>query len=446
MKREKKEVRNGKVRRVFRDYGYTECERFAEYLHEMSLKGWHFIKWKMGLVFEKGDPEDITYCVEVFPKGSEMDLKPGDEAEEYAEYCKEAGWELIDGKRRFCIFRRIKPDVPPIVTQEERLENIRKAENREFIWGVPIFVFLVIQYWFDILVPFGTNFVNLIFNPPRLWILLCVTLMLAVKILRYVQVQIWVSRGRRLLQEGKLISYDRQPIRKMWEWIIWILMMAGAVGLLLWGNMSEAVLISTPIALIILVMYAVIYWVRPSRETNWWVQTGFGFGIILIMIIAVFAVIFKEREPAENREVLEQLPLTQEDYREIDGELDFAECVVQGSIFGNYLYGKATWIDENEKSDTLTYQIYRSEFPWVLNKIWKTQANSGYYINTKETDPKPWGALEVRKYTNWGNLIVCARYEDALLFFFTDTPPEEDITELIIEKLDLDSYRGSFAG
>lgn len=84
--------------------------------------------------------------------------------------------------------------------------------------------------------------------------------------------------------------------------------------MLLWGNMSEAVLISTPIALIILVMYAVIYWVRPSRETNWW------------------------------------------------------------------------------------------------------------------------------------NLIVCARYEDALLFFFTDTPPKEDITELIIDKLDLDSYRGSFAG
>ena len=443
MKREKKEVRNGKVRRVFRDYGYTECERFAEYLHEMSLKGWHFIKWKMGLVFEKGDPEDITYCVEVFPKGSEMDLKPGEEAEEYAEYCREAGWELIDGKRRFCIFRRIKPDAPPIVTQEERLENIRKAEQSEFFWYVPFLAFMLTMRLLDTV---GNSFANFIFSPPRLWIFLYVILIFGIKILRYVQVQIWVSRGRRLLQEGKPISYDRQPIRQMWEWIIWILMMAGAVGLLLYGNMSEEAMISTVVVLLILAIYAVIYWVRPSRETNWWIQTIGAVVITLLIIVVCFAVIFKEREPAENREALEQMPLNQEDYREIDAKLDFAECVVQASIFGNYLYGDVTWIDENEKSDTLTYQIYRSEFSWVLNKIWKTRANTGYYTNTKETDPKPWGALEVRKYTNWRNLIVCARYEDALLFFYTNTPPEEDITELIIEKLDLDSDRGSFAG
>ena len=66
----------------------------------MSLDGWHFQKWQMGLVFEKGEPADITYCVEVFPKGSEMDLKPEEQAEEYADYCSVAGWELIDGQRK----------------------------------------------------------------------------------------------------------------------------------------------------------------------------------------------------------------------------------------------------------------------------------------------------------------------------------------------------------
>lgn len=65
------------TKRVFRDFRYLECSAFADYLHEMSLKGWHFTSWKFGLIFEKGEPEDIVYAVEVFPKGRENDSQPG---------------------------------------------------------------------------------------------------------------------------------------------------------------------------------------------------------------------------------------------------------------------------------------------------------------------------------------------------------------------------------
>ena len=119
MGRKKKQIQAGKIRRVFHSFRYTECDAFAEYLHEMSLDGWHLKKWQMGLLFEKGEPTDITYCVEVFPKGSEMDLKPERQAVEYADYCEVAGWELIDGQRKFCIFCRMDSDAPPIVTEEE---------------------------------------------------------------------------------------------------------------------------------------------------------------------------------------------------------------------------------------------------------------------------------------------------------------------------------------
>ena len=64
MGRKKKQVQAGKIRRVFHSFRYTECDAFAEYLHEMSLDGWHFKKWQMGLLFEKGEPVDITYCVD----------------------------------------------------------------------------------------------------------------------------------------------------------------------------------------------------------------------------------------------------------------------------------------------------------------------------------------------------------------------------------------------
>lgn len=121
---------NSKRKCVFRDFRYTECDAFAEYLHNMSRKGWHFKEWRMGLVFEKGEPADIYYRVEVFPKGTEMDTKPEMPAEEYAEYCRAAGWEFLDGKRKFCIFRRNDQGAVPIVTEEERFDNVRKAEWR----------------------------------------------------------------------------------------------------------------------------------------------------------------------------------------------------------------------------------------------------------------------------------------------------------------------------
>ena len=163
MKREKKQVQAGTTRRVFRYFRYTECDAFGQYLHEMSLDGWHFQKWQMGLVFEKGEPADITYCVEVFPKGSEMDLKPEEQAEEYADYCSVAGWELIDGQRKFCIFRRRDPDAMPIVTEEERFENVRKAERRQLLWDMLVPVLLTAQFWCRAL---GREFADWIFSPP----------------------------------------------------------------------------------------------------------------------------------------------------------------------------------------------------------------------------------------------------------------------------------------
>ncbi len=47
-----------RLRRVFRYYRYIEADAFAQYLHEMSLKGWHLKGWKLWLEFEKGESRD----------------------------------------------------------------------------------------------------------------------------------------------------------------------------------------------------------------------------------------------------------------------------------------------------------------------------------------------------------------------------------------------------
>ena len=109
---------------VLKHFGYLRCDDFAAYLTEMAAKGWHFKEWKIGLVFEKGKPENVRYAVEVFIKGSEYDMWPGPHTEEFAQYCEAAGWKLVDAKYKYMIFKQVREDAMDILTPQERLENI----------------------------------------------------------------------------------------------------------------------------------------------------------------------------------------------------------------------------------------------------------------------------------------------------------------------------------
>lgn len=182
------------TKRVFRDFRYLECSAFADYLHEMSLKGWHFTSWKFGLIFEKGEPEDIVYAVEVFPKGRENDSQPRKDAEEYAEYCEAAGWQLIDGRRRFCIFRRVQDDAVPIVTEEERFQNVKKAEIRHFLDRSAGFALLAGLDWLQF---FTINFDRWVFSQTWLLLLAGLTFMCLFYLLQLGGLFVWSCRAYR---------------------------------------------------------------------------------------------------------------------------------------------------------------------------------------------------------------------------------------------------------
>ncbi|MBR6399512.1 MAG: DUF2812 domain-containing protein, partial [Lachnospiraceae bacterium] len=114
-------------RHIFRSFPYTRSDDFAAWLSEMAAKGWIFEGFGLGLIFEKGEPQEITYAVNTFLPGSEMDTRPEPQAEEFAEYCRAAGWELVDAKKRFCVFKRVQEDAVPILTEEEMVENAARA-------------------------------------------------------------------------------------------------------------------------------------------------------------------------------------------------------------------------------------------------------------------------------------------------------------------------------
>ena len=96
-----------KTKTILKGFDYMHCDDFTKFLSEMAVKGWHFKEWGVGLKFEQGEPEKVTYAVEVFTDASENDMRPEPHTQEFAEYCEAAGWKLVDAKQKFCIFKKV---------------------------------------------------------------------------------------------------------------------------------------------------------------------------------------------------------------------------------------------------------------------------------------------------------------------------------------------------
>ena len=333
MKFQKEQTR---FKRVFKYYRYIESDAFAQYLHEMSLKGWHLKEWKFWLEFEKGECQDIEYAVEVFPKGSEMDVKPGMDAEEYAEYCRAAGWELVDGRRRFCIFRKISESALPIVTEEERFSNICRAEWRWCLLSLPT---TGVVYGISAVRFTGSDFVIMFFSNAILFTLLALALLPVYEVLQCISMAVWQVKAWRKIRRGERPVYGKR--REMYALgVIIILMLAGLTSV--WGSegtAGSAVVLWIWIGIIMAVL-AGFWFYRPSRRENWVLQIVAGLGIGIILFGGWSAsLIGGSMDREEMLSAAQKLPLVLTDYSRTDEEITFSYYKERSSILGTMLSG-----------------------------------------------------------------------------------------------------------
>lgn len=432
-------------KKVYVSFKYRECDSFAEYLHEMSLGGWHFTSWRTGLVFEKGEPEDIAYAVEVFPKGTEMDLKPGEDAEEYADYCEAAGWKLIDGKKRFCIFRKIREDAIDIVTPEERFCNIRKAEWRQWCSDSLSSILIALLYIWQF---FSLNFENAIFMNA---LVLCHGL-LAVnaiwKSLNGFYLFLWAYRIKKELRSGKRPQYKSNHKKRSRIPIAYVFTIA-ATGLLCWFTYQQRQFVYIFVLLgvvgILILMAFLLEVFRPSRDSNHLIQTAVGIGIWMAVLIVQAAVIFGDEEnyvEISAEEISrEDVPLIMEDYKEVAEPMIYIDEGSVNGFFGRRLhcyikYGQLgeNAYDSQERvvSDFLLYDVYYCEYDWILDRIWEEETDRVVKNSLECTDE--WGA-ELAIHT--GGLNYYVRYSNAILCLYECEELDEAQISVIRNKLEL---------
>ena len=330
-----------KVTYRFVNFCYTERGAFSEYLHKMSLKGWHFAGWKWGMVFEQGEPEDIVYDVEIFSEAGEKDLRPEEETEEYAEYCRAAGWEFVDANRKFCVFRKVSEYAVPIVTETERVEEIWKAEGKRMLIPAIIFGIFAVDY---LVTAVKTGIENWLFSDLHLFILFLLPAYFLGYVLQYIFALKWYLTGKKRISSGKPVKYGLRIGYRIWNAFVNIALAVLIVWVYYLGLHKIAV-----IALIAVLFFgglqAAENYFRPRRKNGRKIRRiGWGSYIVLSLFLLILL--------PENTS-----------YNEPDQ-----------SILGSMEEGSFVLAEETGDKDVqFSYYLYQTDHPWVADVVWSSQ-------------------------------------------------------------------------
>lgn len=429
-------MRNKKV--VLRNFRYCDCDAMALFLEKMAVKGWHFASWRVGMVFERGEPRRESYAVEVFPNGSEMDLKPSEDAQEYAQYCREAGWELVDSRRKFCIFRRIKEDAVPIVTPEERFQNIKSAQWKALGTQICSEGLITALFWLQFLT---FNFKVWIFSNLMLFLMAVCTFGCVWCLIMGARLLQWGRKKKNELSSGIVPFYGnvngRVSILSKEQDFILILLFGGiAIISMREGEYRVAMCIGI-IAAIVTLLTALLAFIRPSRNELYWIQIGSGFFGVFVIIAVVLAVFTNDRSAEAENIKLTNVPLIQEDYKDMSDLPYSTKAEYAESMMGRMEIYQVEY-EMGSMADIINYTVYTSSHPWVLERLWKQEIGQQEKREGQLTDAAPiWDARKALMGQS-GVKTYSVFYEDKMMVLWgTSLDLDEAQIQKIRQKLEL---------
>ncbi len=394
---------------TFKVFDYMHCDDFAGYLEKMAAKGWHFKEWGAGLVFERGEPQQVSYAVEVFTKASETDLRPEPKTKEFAEYCEAAGWKLVDAKQKFCIFRKVNENAVDILTAEERIENSWKATFSTS----PIL--LLVLYGINMVLQFrnlfGPMFSYGIFSTLSFFNISVWTILFLNQLIKFIFAIIIKSKSLRLIKSGqKIYMGSNKDGKKIWNGHVFVTMILLMIFFVMLVMLEDTALVIYFVLLMsgTFAFAMILAKVRPDATTNAAIQVVFVI-IYFFLIILIPFVIFSDRQ--EERDDLENVPLQVSDYREGSYIVDDVSISYDKNMLGSKEYYHVFG-----EEGTISYEIYRSKYSWILDRIWKDELDKKQNENKKECTEE-WEA-DIAFRNEMGDYYV--RYKEAILIFYED--------------------------
>ena len=196
---------------------YYDGEGIARHLEKMAAKGWRLEKigalcWRYG----RAEPAGVHYAVTYFPEASEYNPYPTDSQEEFYDYCREAGWDLVTEWDQMQIFSTQRACPIPIETDEAaRVRVIHKAMVRRFLpANLLLLVLLVIQFGIFTRGILQNPAANLS-KPSVLLITLALALVGLSVFLTLAGYLVWYLRARKAAGTGERLTDTEQGFRTL---------------------------------------------------------------------------------------------------------------------------------------------------------------------------------------------------------------------------------------
>ena len=414
---------------VLKGFDYMHCDDFAKYLSDMAAKGWHFVEWGVGLKFEKGEPEQAVYSVEVFQNASENDMRPEPNTQEFAEYCESAGWKFIDAKQKFCIFKKIDETAMDLFTSEERVTNSFKSTVGGTAWA------LLFIYGLNVLLQWGrlfNDFESVIFTGGFLFAILIWN---ALFLRQLMSISYAFIKKYKLIKEIRLGnkvyigSKKDDKFHLSWNDIYIAILVLLLLFLFLGMERIEIIVMNVIIVAGTFIFAYLMNKKRPDRDSSVLWQIVFT-GLIMFTILASAMLAISGSE-IEGDSYKDKIPLVIEDYRDTQDVVDDMNIYHERSLFGSadryFVYGK---------NESIHYYTYRSIYPQILDRVWEDIVTDKKYNEDLTDCTADWDAnLAVR------NLIgtYYVRYDNVILEFNdgVDIYLSEEQIDIILEKLEL---------
>jgi len=395
----------------------------------MAAKGWHFKEWGAGLKFEKGEPEQAVYAVEVFTKASENDLRPEPNTQEFAEYCEAAGWKFIDAKQKYCIFKKVDENAVELFTPEERVTNAFKGT----VSGINLLLFFLyglnaVLQWIRL---FG-SFEIAIFSDAYLVNLAIWNVMFLGQFITFTQA-FWkkhklirgIRRGREVYLGNRRDGKFRLSWNDIYIGILVLLLMYYFFAM----DRVEIIVVNAIIVGVTVGFGIIMNRIRPERDTYVVVQIGFSM-VLIVTIVALMIGVFGNETVAELE--ADDLPVLISDYREeTDEVVDLISYYHEENVFGSMDKYNVYYEEE-----IIHYYVYQSTFAGILDKVWDDILSKKRFNEDAVDCTGDWNAEKAVR-NKLGTYYV--RYDNAVLEFSDDEEvylTDEQI-DIILDKLGL---------
>ena len=353
------------------DFYYTELSAMAEYLEQQESKGYRLKRFENNrLIFEKCEPRNIRYSVEIF-KGSSY--------REFIESCTLEGWEHVTTYNgELYIFRTQKSDAIDIMTDEKEKFKIiaKRMIFQPGLWGFLFSAFYPLYHLvFRRNIGITINvFETDVFNYIALTLIL---LYVFITMIRLLDCFLWQYTIHKKGAGSPFFSL-RNTIKKRKLYAIMNCIIMIILCLIIWW-IAPSFFNSAFVLILTLVLLFCRYYNANLTKLTFDKTERIKKTILTCVVIALCiggAFLLKncnEKYVIENSKTmfsLEESPISVED---LNGKVKSCEdtCFVEGTRFGQvYEFTCSAELHEEDNSmdDFIFYYILTSDYPHVRQK------------------------------------------------------------------------------